>query len=103
LLKAVVTVPIESAQLHKYGVDCGDSGDRICIFSSGVILNDDWSSAGSQQTKRRVRSLMPASILEPVGNAISHAGNIPLFGELKGLRGAFGHVDTSELQEYRGR
>ncbi|MGK0231192.1 MAG: hypothetical protein ACI9US_003869, partial [Gammaproteobacteria bacterium] len=72
----------------------------VCLNSRAVILGDSWSASGDVQAAQRVRSLMPASVLEPIGNAVSVVGNLPLFQELKDLRGAFGHVDMRVLPEY---
>lgn len=82
---------------------CQEGGAYVCISSRAVILSDGWSSSDDTQAKQRVRSLVPATVLEPVGNAVSVVGNLPLLTELKDLRGAFGHVDMSVLPEYLDR
>jgi len=102
LFSALIKVPVDSAELREFGLACSEQGDDICLLGKGAILNDVWSAASDEQMVRRVRSLVPASALEPVGNAVSQVGNIPLFGELKDLQGAFGYVNKGELQEYRG-
>ena len=63
-------------------------------------MSDGWSASGDNQTRRRVRSLMPASILEPVGDAVSLLGHLPVLEELSGLKDAFGHVDMNVLPPY---
>ena len=80
--------------------DCSESLTHVCVRGRAVILGDGWSSSDDGQARRRVRSLMPATVLEPVGNAVSVVGNLPLFQELKDLKGAFGHVDMTVLPEY---
>ncbi|MFT4729925.1 MAG: Flp pilus assembly protein TadG [Granulosicoccus sp.] len=79
---------------------CSGNDSYVCLNSRAVILGDSWSASGDVQAAQRVRSLMPASVLEPIGNAVSVVGNLPLFQELKDLRGAFGHVDMRVLPEY---
>lgn len=80
--------------------NCGTEGSSVCLNSSAVILVDGWSSSSDSQARERVRSLMPASALEPLGDAVSIVGKLPMFGELKGLKNAFGHVDMGVLPEY---
>jgi hypothetical protein len=92
-----------SAWLPSSDSECSESGTYVCLNSRAVILDDSWSASGDSQAAQRVRSLMPASVLEPIGNAVSVVGNLPLFQELKDLRGAFGHVDMTVLPEYTDR
>jgi len=80
--------------------ECTDGNSNVCLSSRAVILGDSWSASDDSQAEQRVRSLMPATVLEPVGNAVSIVGNLPMFQELKDLRGAFGHVDMGILPEY---
>ena len=79
---------------------CPEGESHVCLSARAVILSDGWSSSDDTQARRRVRSLMPASVLEPLGDAVSVVGNLPLFKELKDLKGAFGHVDMTVLPEY---
>ncbi|MGQ7848686.1 TadE/TadG family type IV pilus assembly protein [Granulosicoccus sp. 3-233] len=79
---------------------CGDTRSFACLQSSSVILVDGWSASSDDQARRRVRSLVPASALQPLGDVISNVGHIPMFKELKQLDGAFGHVDMNVLPEY---
>ncbi len=80
--------------------DCGANGNVACLQSSSVILVDGWSASSDDQARRRVRSLVPASALQPLGDAVSKVGHLPMFKELKQLDGAFGHVDMGVLPEY---
>lgn len=101
-LSVSIEASIESSQWLPDSVStCTQGGDQVCLNSRAVILGDSWSASDDVQAAQRVRSLMPASILEPIGNAVSVVGNLPLFNELKDLRGAFGHVDMSVLPEYQ--
>ena len=101
---AMVATKIKSTKwLPSSLTECSESGRYICLNSRAVILGDGWSSSDDAQAEQRIRSLMPASILEPIGNAVSVVGHLPLFQELKDLRGAFGHVDMQVLPEYTGR
>lgn len=83
--------------------ECSEVGSYVCLNSRAVILGDSWSASSDSQAAQRVRSLVPASVLEPIGNAVSVVGNLPLFNELKDLHGAFGHVDMRVLPEYVDR
>ncbi len=65
-----------------------------------MILADGWSSGSDRQTARQVRSLVPASAVEPVGKVLSLMGAVPVFEEMKGLKHAFGHVDMNVLPAY---
>lgn len=82
------------------GQSAGDCAAVACVQTHSVILSDGWSSSNDDQARRRVRSLVPASAMEPVGNLLAIAGGSLVFPEMKGLKGAFGHVDTSVLPEY---
>lgn len=101
LVQANVGVQMNSsAWLNAEATGCGTDQSSVCLNSRAVILVDGWSASNDAHSEERVRSLMPASAIEPLGNAISLVGNIPMFGELKGLKGAFGHVDMQVLPEY---
>ena len=101
MLRAGVGVSVKSNKwLMPANQGCGSGNTFGCIQSSSVILVDGWSASTDDQARRRVRSLMPASALEPLGNAVSLVGHLPVFKELKTLDGAFGHVDMSVLPEY---
>jgi len=101
LLQANVGVQLDGNAWLGAGSDgCGNEQSTLCLNSSGVILVDGWSASDDAQARERVRSLVPASALEPLGNAVSIVGNLPMFGELKRLKGAFGHVDMQVLPEY---
>ncbi|MBX2878389.1 MAG: hypothetical protein KTR32_00575 [Granulosicoccus sp.] len=78
---------------------CVTTDSATCIQSSSVIMSDGWSAGSDDHAKRRVRSLMPTSAAQPVSDIISSAGGL-LFPELKGLEGAFGHVDMDVLPRY---
>ena len=82
------------------GQVCGAADNFACLHSSTVIMADGWSSSSDQQAAERVRSLVPLSALEPLGNIISRVGHIPMLKELKKLDGALGHVDMSVLPAY---
>lgn len=77
----------------------GEEGSAVCVSASGVILADGWSSSGDAQAISRIRSLVPTSILEPVGEAVGSIGGT-VFPELDSLDSAFGHVDMGVLPEY---
>lgn len=101
---STVEVAIEDSEwIPSAGNACSNSTYLTCLGSRSAILNDSWSASGDQQAAQRIRSLMPATVLQPLGRAVSVVGNLPLFGELKDLKGAFGHVDMSVLPEYEKR
>jgi len=101
LLQANVGVQLDGNAWLGAGSDgCANKQSTLCLTSSAVILVDGWSASDDAQARKRVRSLVPASALEPLGNAVSIVGNLPMFGELKRLKGAFGHVDMTVLPEY---
>lgn len=68
-----------------------------CLEEVSVILTDGWSAGSDDQTKERVQALVPATVLEPVGEVVSFFGNFPLFEELKGTKDMFGYVDMGVL------
>ena len=72
--------------------------DNTCMGQQSAILVDTWSASGPSEVEERVRSLVPAGMLEPVGDIVSVAGDIlPMFQELKNLDGAFGEVKPDIL------
>lgn len=91
----------ENAWLARSDGACGGEESYTCITASSVIMSDGWSSSGDEQARRRVRSLMPATILEPIGDAVSLLGHLPVLDELDGLKNAFGHVDMNVLPPYQ--
>ena len=63
-----------------------------------VILSDNWAAA-DERAEQRVKALVPATVLEPIGDLLAHAGKVPFLKELEGLDGAFGHVDMDQLPD----
>lgn len=102
MVRATVGVQVKGHDwLQSSGTDgCGGDGSVVCLQSDSVILADGWSASDDDQARRRVRSLMPASALQPLGDIVSNVGHLPMFKELKKLDGAFGHVDMGVLPEY---
>lgn len=111
MLQSTVELPLHTTSLlHASKQPCAvasteatDSAQgedsAACVSASGVILADGWSSSGDAQAISRVRSLVPTSILEPVGEAVGSIGGT-VFPELDSLDSAFGHVDMSVLPAY---
>lgn len=90
--------------LYTKNKDCaGDDSDQVygCIRKRAAIFTDTWDASSPAHTERRVRALVPAGALEPIGKGLSVMGNLPLTKELKGLRNAFGHVDADVLPNDR--
>ena len=69
---------------------CG--GAFACLEEAGTIMTDGWSAKDDDQVRERVRTLVPARVLDPVGNHLSKLGHVPFLHELKPLDDAFGHV-----------
>ena len=61
------------------------------------FLTDTWGASGPGQVEKRVRSLVPMTVLRPVGDALSNIGVLPIFQELKKLDGIFGEVKPDVL------
>lgn len=101
LVRSEVKVEVKQNDwLASADAQCGAVDVSGCVRSSSVILADGWSASDDGQASRRVKSLVPGSALEPVGDALSLVGVIPMFKELKGLKNAFGHVDMEALPAY---
>ncbi|ASJ71942.1 hypothetical protein [Granulosicoccus antarcticus] len=79
---------------------CSASQNAGCLSVSSVIMADSWGAGSESQAKNRVKSLVPASALEPVGDMMAIVGEFPIFKEMKGLKGALGHVDMGVLPDY---
>ncbi|MFK7892223.1 MAG: TadE/TadG family type IV pilus assembly protein [Granulosicoccus sp.] len=101
LLKSEVDVGLHAnAWLPGTSAKCRTTESGACVTSSSVILSDGWGASSDAHARRRVRSLLPTSTVEQVGNVVADVGGLFLFPELKGLRGALGHVDMNVLPEY---
>lgn len=101
LVSARIEAPVaRNGWLGSTVFDCEGGHGVACLKTNSAILTNGWSASGDDQARRRVRSLVPASALEPVGSALSVVGKLPMFGELGGLESAFGHVDMRVLPEY---
>ncbi len=102
LVRSSIGVQVKANEwLHTTDTEgCGVAGNFACLQSSSVILVDGWSASSDNQARRRVRSLVPASALQPLGDIVAKVGHLPMFKELKNLDGAFGHVNMNALPEY---
>lgn len=70
----------------------------LCRRGQSAILIDTWGASGPDQVANRVRSLVPAGALKPVGNMIAKVGKVlPVFQELETLEGVFGEVKPDIL------
>ncbi|MEE9321478.1 MAG: hypothetical protein V3U76_13590 [Granulosicoccus sp.] len=100
LTRTGVSVHIRSNDwLALYSGRCGDTDAFGCLTDTAVIMVDGWSAGSDAQAKVRVKALVPAGALDSIGDALSVAGRIPLFPELKKLNNMFGYVDTSALPD----
>lgn len=78
--------------------------DASALDETTVILSDGWSSPNDRTAATRTRSFVPAGALDElgVGDALSLAGTLPIFKELKEFKdddgnSAFGFVDMQPL------
>jgi len=76
--------------------------EPLTIKQGTVIMQDGWSAGEAIQARDRVRSLVPAGVLDKVGKVIGAVGNVPGITELKKFKGdggrrVFGHVDMEPL------
>ncbi len=103
LVQATLDVDIaEHAWLGGWLGGCAESrSGNACLTESSSIHVDDWSAADDDMAIERVRRMVPANSLQPLGKALSIMGRLPLFEELAPLSTAFGHVDMSVLPERR--
>jgi len=72
------------------------------ITQGTVIMNDNWSVEDATAARDRVRSLVPAGVLDEVGIFMGVLGEVPMLNELKpfkddGGRRVFGYVDMEPL------
>lgn len=77
-----------------------DNSESVCIKGAGAILADGWAASGDAQTVSRVRSLVPASTMQRVGEGVGKLLGSVVFPELDPLDKAFGHVDMRALPRY---
>lgn len=104
LVRADIDVGLQSSDwLGGTNSQCMTTDSGACVRTSSVIMADGWSASSDEHARQRVRSLMPTSSFQAVGDVVADLGGFLLFPELRGLRGAFGHVDMSVLPEYAER
>ena len=97
---AEVTSEVGTNRLIGAGTDCGgvDSDTvAVCMQHRAALFTDSWDSGSPNQTEERVRALVPAGVFNQVGDVLSYVGAVPLFAELKHLKGIFGHVEADIL------
>lgn len=102
---AEVGVNVASNRFLSSGQDCsGQASDAVssCMNRRNAIFVDAWNSESPDQTKERVKALVPGGALEPVGDFMSNLGSMPLFKELGRMKGIFGDVkeDVLPLDRY---
>jgi hypothetical protein len=95
-----VDAELSSNRLSKDAKNCSgvvseESGG--CLSVVGAIFVDEWDAGSSKQVESRVRSMVPAGAAESLVDAISIIGVVPLFQELKYLKGVFGQVQPDIL------
>jgi hypothetical protein len=100
-----VTTELASGGMLQNGRDCnGEESENVfsCVSRRNAIFVDDWHSGSTNMTARRVRSLVPGGVFRPIGNAMSYAGEIPVFQDLSAMKDIFGDVrpDVIPLDRY---
>lgn len=101
LVRAEIDVGLKSSDwLGGSNTQCVSTDPGACVTTSSVIMADGWSASSDDHARQRVRSLMPTSTFQSIGDVVADLGGFLLFPELRGLKGAFGHVDMSVLPEY---
>lgn len=70
---------------------------QVCFSDSNAILTDSWSSGSDSQARERTRAFVPAAVLDRVGDGLAVLGRVTIVKELRGLRNAFGHIDSDQL------
>lgn len=97
---AEVGVNISANNILSGAYDCEgkESEDTFgCMSRSNAIFVDGWTSDSPSQTKSRVQALVPGVALRPVGDFVSNFGALPVFKELKKIKGVFGDVQADIL------
>ncbi|MFK7860458.1 MAG: hypothetical protein AB8B64_16685 [Granulosicoccus sp.] len=109
LLRSNVDVALQPSELLPgSGTRCGtadfasesspdNKSDSVCVRAAAVILADGWAASGDAQTVSRVRSLVPASTMQRVGEGVGKLLGSVIFPELDPLDKAFGHIDMRVL------
>jgi len=71
------------------------------VTQGTVIMNDNWSVAEARAARDRIRPLVPANALHPLGDALGLIGKVPLIKELDhfGDHGVFGYIDVEPLPD----
>lgn len=86
--------------------DCGNKkNEKVfnCLKRHNSILADGWGASGPEQVKQRVKSLVPANVLDPIANLAQVVGTLPVFKEFKKFdEEAIGYVapDVLPLDRY---
>ncbi len=88
ILNAAVTVNVEA----------GEMMPGSAMTEHTAILVDGWGAGEEHVIRERVQGFVPTARLEKVGNFVSKVGGfIPMLKDLKGIKRAFGCVNTSVL------
>lgn len=69
--------------------------ERKQISESTAIFIDGWSAGEDTEIRERVQGFMPTNKLEKLGAFVSKLRFLPMFGDLKNLKNAFGCVKTN--------
>jgi len=96
LYVAKVGTNVNGNQFLTGSTDCkNEESDDVfaCIRRRNAILVDSWAASGSEQTKSRVKALVPTGALEPVANLTQVMSIAPFMKEFGKLdKDAFGYV-----------
>lgn len=68
-----------------------------CLSISSSMLVDGWQAEDSLDIERGVQTMVPTTLLKPIGRVLSLASAVPLLEEFKDIDESFGCVNTSTL------
>lgn len=96
---AEISTEISSNRYLSEGQNCAgeETEGATCLRKHYAMFVDEWDSSSPRQTERRVRALVPAGMLEPMGDVLALAGNLIMFQELGHIEGMFGQVQVDVL------
>lgn len=105
LIGSDVGVAVQTNHRLPKGTDCSNNSSTTvfaCARNRNVMFVDAWEAGSPGQVEERVRALVPAGVLSPVTDSVAHVGAIPIFKELKDLKGVMGEVrpDVLPLDRY---
>jgi len=90
-----VKANVKANALFSFTAGGNCSGGEGCVSETTAILVDGWSAGDPAVIRDRVHGFVPTARLHKLGRLISKVSAIPMLGDLKGLKNAFGCVKTN--------